>query len=1312
MIKKEIRNYILIDKLGVGSYGIVYLVTKKDTKLNELQKNIISGQSKFTFMNVLKENVQKNNTDEINSNRASKDYYVLKQISLYNLSNEEIKEVNSEANILSSINCEYVVKYIESFIEDNNLYIIMEYCEGGDLSKYLKLFNSSKKVHENNFIKNTKFNNNLNNINYLSDSKIWSFFIQISLGLYYLHSKKILHRDIKSLNIFITKKGVAKLGDLGVAKVLSSSFANTFVGTPYYLSPEMCEEKPYNEKSDVWALGCILYELITFKHPFNALNQGALIIKIIKGKYEPLPNCFANSDLKKIVDLILEKNYHKRPFVSDILTNTIVINKAKTYGLIKEIEKTGLIKIDSINNTNSLAESNLFSNLDKLIAADNNEKKLNECSNIQNKKLNYNNNNNLKIKIKPESVDSPNIRNIKTKNKDSRSFIGIIPTKKNLDLKSNSKDNLIVNKIDLLNQFNKNNKDIYTKEKVYYKENKNSKQTKSKDKLEQYNNAKKMNNNFVNNSNNENKNKLKLNIPSRYKSNNSNMKHKIKSNKNDISIVEQIMGSNSEIKNNIANVSNYIKKQELDEKKEIINKKTKAKHTSHSNYKHKINNNLNLFKEDNCKQNNKVISESQNKIIKNKSSSKDVYYNNNIYNRFLYNEESNYKDKALIEELIKPKKIVKKQKKLKKDSSSYLSTAANFSSSNINKMANFNNNLMLFKEDKYEIIKTEADSLNINEEKKETIKKYKNNKLRNKYVNINKERKLNDNNNQNFEDSLEGNKNNSLENNNIFETILTNIENFSNLQNTKLYNNNLLINNEINESLKDKLTDNNNIFKKSLYDSDNKENNNIVKEINNCNNIEIKNLVNQINSNEILDNTNKKSKDIYNNLKDLLKKEEDLLSSTPLININNTKIKNNNLESMPKTIKNNVFKDINYKGSINGEFKSEFLTYNNNNNLRKNSYSDNKSNKKIVINNYLKYSNSKNFCSFNKNSKILCKSNSYSYKFNNLLNIIKKEYHLDICLKTHKSYCKSSCQLFMNKMLYDTFKNQTNEILVNKNNTFNITNKSSVSSQLFNVQNRNTNKDIYKYDSENNISNKSNFNCKNSFESNISKENHNNNLFEIEDTYCENSYSNNKNEEFENTEFIDEYNNLSKSNYTNKSNSNSFEEETEETFINEFTNINNNSNILNIKSNLNYENKNILSKRESIKQLKIDANSNNDLDINNNIKNSSILFIEKQKKEHNCKNKEILFNIESKFIKNGKLAIIKFLEYYNSNKDNEEIIDKLENNINKFIDINNSNSNIYNKDSIIIDKNNYTIVILLMKQYIISDIYMSVLIDN
>jgi NIMA (never in mitosis gene a)-related kinase len=213
---------------------------------------------------------------------------------------KQVEEVMNESRLLSSIDSHFIVKYYDSFVDNNNLNIVMEYCDSGDLSKYLNI--------------------NMNIVKHLTEEKIWKNFIEISLGISYLHSKKILHRDLKTLNIFLTKYDGVRIGDLGVAKVLAQDqLTHTFVGTPLYLSPEICEERPYNEKSDIWALGCILYEMSTFKHPFDASNQGALILKILKGKFEPIPREYSN-DLKVLIDLMLEKNHFKRPSIFDILT--------------------------------------------------------------------------------------------------------------------------------------------------------------------------------------------------------------------------------------------------------------------------------------------------------------------------------------------------------------------------------------------------------------------------------------------------------------------------------------------------------------------------------------------------------------------------------------------------------------------------------------------------------------------------------------------------------------------------------------------------------------------------------------------------------------------------------------------------------------------------------------------------------------------------------------------------------------------------------------------------------------------------------
>ena len=272
-----IRNYQIIEKIGKGTFGIVYKVKKFNEPL----------------------------------------IYVIKQISLEGLTDFQINQVYSEVKILSLIKSKYVVKYYESFLEENNLNIVMEYCDNGDLCNYLKEQQMKNKP--------------------LKEDLIWKIFIKITLGLTTIHKMKILHRDLKTLNIFLKKNMEIKIGDLGVAKELNqASFANTIIGTPFYLSPEMCEDKPYNQKSDIWALGVILYELCTFRHPFNASNHAALILKIMTANPDPILACYS-SNLQKIVNWLLEKQIEKRPYCWDILNMKIVGEKAKMLGLYHEI---------------------------------------------------------------------------------------------------------------------------------------------------------------------------------------------------------------------------------------------------------------------------------------------------------------------------------------------------------------------------------------------------------------------------------------------------------------------------------------------------------------------------------------------------------------------------------------------------------------------------------------------------------------------------------------------------------------------------------------------------------------------------------------------------------------------------------------------------------------------------------------------------------------------------------------------------------------------------------------------------------------
>ncbi len=131
---------------------------------------------------------------------------------------------------------------------------------------------------------------------------IWKIFIQMVKGLKALHELKIMHRDLKSANIFLYSDGLAKLGDLNVSKVAKKGLGYTQTGTPYYASPEVWKDQPYDIKSDIWSLGCVTYEMAALKPPFRAEDMEGLYNKVIKGKYPRLPPIYSN-DLKKIVKL-------------------------------------------------------------------------------------------------------------------------------------------------------------------------------------------------------------------------------------------------------------------------------------------------------------------------------------------------------------------------------------------------------------------------------------------------------------------------------------------------------------------------------------------------------------------------------------------------------------------------------------------------------------------------------------------------------------------------------------------------------------------------------------------------------------------------------------------------------------------------------------------------------------------------------------------------------------------------------------------------------------------------------------------------
>lgn len=171
-------------------------------------------------------------------------YAVIKKIDIAKLSEQEKKDTIKEAKILEVLNHPNIIRFKEVYkTKKGQLCIVMDYADGGDLQGKIKAQREKG--------------------GYLSEVVILDWFTQICLAMKHCHDRKILHRDLKAQNIFLSGNGIVKLGDFGIAKVLSSTVekAVTIVGTPYYLSPEIIQNSPYNFKSDIWSLGVLLYEM-------------------------------------------------------------------------------------------------------------------------------------------------------------------------------------------------------------------------------------------------------------------------------------------------------------------------------------------------------------------------------------------------------------------------------------------------------------------------------------------------------------------------------------------------------------------------------------------------------------------------------------------------------------------------------------------------------------------------------------------------------------------------------------------------------------------------------------------------------------------------------------------------------------------------------------------------------------------------------------------------------------------------------------------------------------------------------------------
>ncbi|XP_039693064.1 serine/threonine-protein kinase Nek11 isoform X11 [Pteropus medius] len=256
------RRYVLQQKLGSGSFGTVYLVSDKKAKQGEELK-------------------------------------VLKEISVGGLNPNETVQASLEAQLLSKLDHPAIVKFHSSFVEQDNFCIITEYCEGRDLDYKIQEYKEAGRT--------------------FPEGQIIEWFVQLLLGVDYMHERRILHRDLKSKNIFL-KNNVLKIGDFGVSRLLMGScdLATTLTGTPHYMSPEALKHQGYDTKSDIWSLACILYEMCCMNHAFTGSNFLAIVLKIVEGDTPSLPKRYPK-ELNAIMERMLNKNPSLRPSAIEIL---------------------------------------------------------------------------------------------------------------------------------------------------------------------------------------------------------------------------------------------------------------------------------------------------------------------------------------------------------------------------------------------------------------------------------------------------------------------------------------------------------------------------------------------------------------------------------------------------------------------------------------------------------------------------------------------------------------------------------------------------------------------------------------------------------------------------------------------------------------------------------------------------------------------------------------------------------------------------------------------------------------------------------